>query len=548
MKKLLLLFFTAVILIFSFTSCAFIQGLLGNDNPAHTEHTFSKGYSKDDYSHWQECDECFYTTDREEHLFNDSGICSVCGDDSIVYDVSSDGTYAVVVGYSKKSAKELIIAETYNGLPVKNIGDRAFNNYGSLTSITIPDSVEFIGDSAFFGCSSLTSVNISDIAAWCNISFYNSRSNPLYYAKNLYLNGELIEELVIPDGVTSIPMYAFYRKSSITSITIPDSVTSIGDSAFSNCTNLTSVTIGNGVTSIGDYAFCNCSKLTSVNISDIAAWCNISFGTSYYSHPLNYAENLYLNGELITELIIPDGVTSIPMYAFHRQSSITSVTIPDSVTSIGKYAFDGCSSLTSVNISDIAAWCNISFGSSDFNPLWYAKNLYLNGELITELVIPDGVTAIGKYAFYNCKSLTSVTIPDSVTSIGEYAFSSCYGLTSVNISDIAAWCNISFYDYYSNPLYYAKNLYLNGELITELIIPDGVTAIGKYAFCNCKSLTSVTIPDSVTSIGNYAFYYCNNLKNVYYTGSEEEWKAILIGGGNSYLTNATIHYNYVPEE
>ncbi|MBQ4269018.1 MAG: leucine-rich repeat protein, partial [Clostridia bacterium] len=121
------------------------------------------------------------------------------------------------------------------------------------------------------------------------------------------------------------------------------------------------------------------------------------------------------------------------------------------------------------------------------------------------------ITSIGSYAFEYCDSLTSVVIGDSVTSIGEDAFYNCDSLTSVYITDIEAWCNISFRDFYANPLYYAKNLYLNNELVTELVIPNTVTEIKAYAFYNCSNLTSVVIGDSVTSIGKRAFAYCNSL-------------------------------------
>ena len=104
-----------------------------------------------------------------------------------------------------------------------------------------------------------------------------------------------------------------------------------------------------------------------------------------------------------------------------------------------------------------------------------------------------------------------MVIPDGVTSIGSSAFSYCSSLSSV-------------------------------------VIPDSITSISSFAFSNCSTLTSVVIPDSVTSIGDYAFSWCGSLTNVYYIGSEEEWAAVSIGDDNTSLKNATIHYNYVPEE
>ena len=231
---------------------------------------------------------------------------------------------------------------------------------------------------------------------------------------------------------------------------VTHSVTSIGQSAFSGCSVLTSVTIGNSVTWIGEDAFYGCSGLTSVHI-------------------------------------------------------------PNSVTSIGYRAFCDCSGLTSVHISDIAAWCNIDFLSTDSNPLYYAHHLYLNGEEVKDLVIPNSVTSIGERAFYECSGLTSVTIHNSVTSIGYSAFAFCSGLTSVHISDIAAWCNIDFGD---NPLEYAHHLYLNGEEIKDLVIPNSVKRIGDDAFWCCDGLTSVTIPNSVTSIGAWSFSRCSGLTSV----------------------------------
>ena len=144
--------------------------------------------------------------------------------------------------------------------------------------------------------------------------------------------------VTIPNSVIIIETGAFNGCSGLTSVTIPNSVTSIGDYAFSYCTDMTSVTIPNSVTTIGEYAFCSCIGLTSVHITDIAAWCKISFG----SNPLENACHLFLNGKEIKDLVIPNSVTAIGDHAFNFCTGLTSVTIPNSVTSIGKAAFYGC--------------------------------------------------------------------------------------------------------------------------------------------------------------------------------------------------------------
>ena len=231
---------------------------------------------------------------------------------------------------------------------------------------------------------------------------------------------------------------------------------------FDETTNLWTITFDDVVTTIGSSAFSECSGLTSITI--------------------------------------PDSVTSIGYYAFYNCSGLTSITIPDSVTAIGDYAFENCYNLTSVYITDLSAWCEIDFDSYDTNPLYYAENLYLNNELVTNLVIPNEITKIKPRVFYGYSSLISVTIPDSVTTIGSSAFSECSGLTSITIPDSVTTIGSAAFSECSG--------------LTSITIPDSVITIGSYAFCRCGRLTSVTIPDSVTTIGDTAFYECSGLKSV----------------------------------
>lgn len=356
----------------------------------------------------------------------------------------------------------------------------------SATNVIIPSTHEGlpitqIGESAFSSCSNLMSVDI-------------------------------------PDSITSIGDSAFYNCRSLTSIVIPDSVTSIGGLTFYSC-GLRSVKIGDNVTSIGGRAFESCRSLKNVVIPDSV--------TTIGKWAFKYCDNL-------TSVVIGDGVTSIGDEVFYDCGKLESVTISDSVKSIGTNAFWRCSSLTSVYITDIAAWCNISFSGPGSNPLDYAHNLYLNNELIAELIIPDSVTEIKDYAFYNCTNLTSIIIPDSVISIGIEAFCYCDGLTSAAIGDGVTSIGANAFRGCSSltNTVFGDNIQLTNidsgafydcRKLTSIIIPEDVMSIEADTFDYCVALTEITIPNSVGSIDNSAFTYCSNLAKIRYTGDKMDW-------------------------
>ena len=366
---------------------------------------------------------------------------------------------------------------------VTAIGDDAFFYSWRLTSVTIPDSVTSIGSAAFWSCHKLTSVNI-------------------------------------PNNVTKIGDRAFLYCSSLTSVTIPDSVTTIEPSAFRGCSWLSSVTIGESVTTIGDHAFRNCSSLTEFK----GKWASVD-GVCLI---INDTLHSFAIGSGVTEYIIPDGVTTIGEGAFDNCNSLTSVTIPNSVTTVGNSAFASCFNLQKFNgkFASEDGRCLIVDGVlNSFAPAGLTE--YTVSSSVTsigvgafcdcsrlEIVsIPDSVTSIGASAFENCNGLTCLTFSDSVTIIGYGAFSDCSSLTSVYIGDLSAWCRVEF-DYLANPLSSGANLYLNNELVTELIIPSDITEIKSYAFQDCNSLTNVVISDNVTTIGECAFNDCSNLSCV----------------------------------
>lgn len=281
---------------------------------------------------------------------------------------------------------------------------------------------------------------------------------------------ELIS-VIIPNSVTSIG-YGAFRDCSITSMVIPDNVTEIGEYAFYD-SGLTSVTLGSSISKIGNYAFRGCSGLTSVYIKDLEKWCNVDCVDT----PFWYATDIYINGELTKDLVIPNSITSIGSGAFIGCKAFTSITIGNSVTKIGDSAFSFCS-------------CNT-------------------------FIISDSVTDIGEGAFFTCH-INSITLGSGVKTIDIKAFESNSGanlFNSVHIKDLKKWLEFGM-SRGENPFMRTENIYLNGELLTDLVVPNTVTILWGAIFESYNKLISVTIPNSVTEIRGDVFKNCTNLKTV----------------------------------
>ena len=475
---------------------------------------------------------------------------------------------------------------------VTSIGSYAFSDCKMLTSIEIPSSISCVGICAFIYSENIKSVYIDSISDFLNIIFDSDTSTPLFNGGNLYLNGNLVEHVEIPDSVSTIENYAFRGCKSLISVKISNSVTSIGRGAFSDCSSLSGIDIPDSVTSIGDgafngcsslnsiefpdsitfistHAFGNCSRLSSVKLpgsvtsigDDAFSDCSSLSGIDIPDSVTSIGDGAFSGCSSLNNIDLPDSVTSIGNSVFSRCSNLRSIDLPKFVTSIGSDAFSDCSSLSNIDIPDSVTFIGDSVfsGCSNLSSLripdsvtyvGFGERAFYECRSLSSLNIPKCVSSIGEYAFYDCSSMSSIELPTSVTSIGDWAFSGCSEITCINIpNSVSSIGNCAFYGCSSLTSVSIPNsvssigncAFWRCSNLISVGIPNSISSIGDETFYGCSSLTSVTIPDSVSSIGKEAFRQCSKLSSVYFDGA-----APSVSGQTSscpsFSSNVTLYY------
>ncbi len=484
------------------SKCTTCKQVIGKE-----EHSFSEWQYKSAEKEFRACTVCQYEEERAHVYDGDWTLiknatqyepakygktCTGCGHiyeiyeneictQGLSFELNNTKTAYIVSGYTG-TAEKVFIPKLYNNKLVKeikekafyrnktltevvipngvtSIGEDAFNGCTYLTSVVIPNSVTSIGNGAFVWCTGLKKVNITSLESWMDIDFGISESNPLRNGAGLYLNNDLVTELMIPKTVTEIKAHSFYGYTSLTSVVIETSGTIMGQSAFAGCTSLTKVVILNRVTCISDNAFADCTSLTEVFIPyglEIIAYAAFSGCTSLTSVEIpssvwSIAGSAFNGCTSLTKVVIPNKVTSINVNTFNGCTSLTEVVIPEGVTSIGKFAFAGCTSLTEVKIPDCVTKIE--------------ENVFNGCTSLTSVVIPNSVISIGKSAFARCTSLKEIEIPKDVIIIESEVFMDCTSLKSVTIASAEIASSLTSQTAMGYLINYAKTIYLKNDLV-----------------------------------------------------------------------------------
>jgi len=511
------------------------------DTPYSGDITIPRTVTHTVYANYEEVTLTFVVSSIDDNAFSGStGLTSVTMPNTI----KSIG-YEAFYGCSRLSKIDIP-----NG--VETIGRAAFQNCTGLTQVTMANSVRTLGDNLFYGCTGLRSVKLSSSVQQLNGTFFGCTSlssieipYSVISLNSTFASCTSLSSVVLPGSLTTIGLRSFEDCSSLKSLYIPNSVITIDEKAFNNA-GLTSLEIPCTTTSIGSDAFMNCNGLTSVTsramnppvMANSGCFSNDTYNLASFYVP-NIVKNVYGETNWWSSFVnrigkedynnVYDGVSNGIYYRIIDSNAVSvtfkdnnynsysgSVTIPSSVsingktyqvTEVGYNAFKDCSGLTSVTIpSSVTKIAPQAFRNTG----------------LTSLNLPDGLQYIGSAAFTDCKGLSSLTVPASVAHIGNGAFAGCDGIANLvwNAKNCHTNGNLSTVSLsrvtIGNQVEALPVAFVSGSAISQVTIPETVTAIGDSAFYDCSGLTELKIPSSVVSIGNYAFYGSTGLRTLYW--------------------------------
>lgn len=507
--------------------------------------------------------------------------------DGLAFSSNGDGT-CTVTGIGTCTEKSFAIPSTSpSGDTVVTIGSNAFKDNLSLMHVEFPPTLTKIDTYAFYGCKALRGIVLPAGIKTIGTYAFDSCVG--------------LKEMVLPDGITSLGSHCFNKCSGLTAITLPRTIKTIPKNLLADCASLTSIVVPKEITTISQWAFSGCTALREIIFEEG------SLLTKIETYALSKNPNM-------VEITFPPLLATTAGYMLDYCSALARCNYPSDLVSADN-TFYGLSALKRVDIEDIVKFCQKNSGSKA-RPTQSAPNLvyYYDGEPLINFTLPVEVTLLGSYVFYQCKTLKSVVLHDAVTTIGACCFSGCTGLGAVTLSrsltsigssafdsctalkeielpatlrtvgssafksctgigkvstrgTLSDYMKIAFGDANANPLTIAKSLYIGGEKLTTLTVPEDCTSIGAYAFYGCADMTSATLGEQVVSIGasglractalrevylsrnllsigNYAFDGCTALTDVYYEGSEEDWALVSIGTNNTLLSGATMHFHH----
>ena len=436
-------------------------------------------------------------------------LCDLPEDDSdgFAYTVLN-GAYCEITGYTGADTAVRVPAQL-DGYTVQRLAAKVFRNQTQITAVALPSTVETVGDELFAGCGGL-------IAVWLSDSLRDTGAG-------IFRDCVGLESVTLPGGLRTLGSEAFMGCTGLKGVTLPEGLVTVGTRAFSGCGGLERVTLPDSVVTLGARAFENCTALAEANYPKNWAQCP---GTNAYTGSRG---SVFKNCPLLTSVTVPEGVTAIPDYAFRGSDGLREIILPDglktvgvsafeelnigemhlpaSVETVGKEAFLNCAGLEAFSAPGaVTLGVNALRGCTALREVILGDSLRTVSEscfqgctALARLDLGEGVETVGLYAFADCTALQSVTLPDSLTTLASRAFSGCTALKTVNYPVNWASCP-SPNAYNSNQGFVFEN-----TALTELVIPEGVTAIPAYAFRGCGSLAAVALPETLTAIGEFAF-------------------------------------------